>query len=139
MDLNRIPLFSLLAQKMNWLGERQKALAQNIANADTPGYAPVDLKAFDFRTAARAAGLGQGAANAREGAAATDPRHLTAAGGASLQQVKSKPTETTMSGNAVSLDSELMKASDTAMDYQLVASLYRKQLAMLRAVLARSA
>jgi len=138
MDLNRIPLFSLLAQKMNWLGERQKALAQNIANADTPGYAPVDLKAFDVRNAARAAGLGQAAAAARAGAVATDPRHLAAAG-ASLQQVRSKPTETTLSGNAVSLDTELMKASDTAMDYQLVASLYRKQLAMLRAVLARSA
>jgi flagellar basal-body rod protein FlgB len=138
MDLNRIPLFSLLAQKMNWLGERQKVLAQNVANADTPGYAPRDLAAFDFKAAAHAAGMKRGAAAGRIAAAGTDPRHL-AAGGASAgpATVKAKPGETTLSGNHVSVDSELMKSADTAMDYQLVAGLYRKQLQMLRAVLSR--
>jgi flagellar basal-body rod protein FlgB len=42
-----------------------------------------------------------------------------------------------ISGNTVSLDSELMKSADTAMDYQLVTNLYRKQLGMFRAVLSR--
>ena len=32
---------------MAWLDRRQGVLAQNIANADTPGYRPQDLKAFD--------------------------------------------------------------------------------------------
>lgn len=133
MDLNRLPLFSLLAQKMNWLGERQKVLAQNVANADTPGYAPVDLKAFDFRAAAHAAG----GVTAKLAPAASDPRHLLPASATAAAQVRARATETTVSGNGVSLDSELMKASDTAMDYQLITSLYRKQIGMLRAVLAR--
>ena len=37
----------------------------------------------------------------------------------------------------LSLDAELMKSADTAMDYQLVTNLYRKQLGMFRAVLSR--
>src|SRR5262245_39917231 len=137
MDLNRLPLFSLLAQKMNWLGERQKVLAQNVANADTPGYAPVDLKAFDFRAAARAAGAASGAKRARRAPAASGPRPFVGADATGGRQVRARSHETTVSGNGVSLDSELMKASDTAMDYQLITSLYRKQLGMLRAVLSR--
>ena len=42
-------LFHLLGQRMDWLGQRQKVLAQNIANADTPEYVPHDLKPQEFR------------------------------------------------------------------------------------------
>jgi len=42
-------LFHLLGQRMDWLGQRQKVLAQNIANADTPDYVPHDLKPQEFR------------------------------------------------------------------------------------------
>jgi flagellar basal-body rod protein FlgB len=48
-----------------------------------------------------------------------------------------KQKETTLSGNSVTLDHELMKSADTAMDYQLVTNLYRKQIGMFRAVLTR--
>jgi flagellar basal-body rod protein FlgB len=48
-----------------------------------------------------------------------------------------KQKETTQSGNSVTLDHELMKSADTAMDYQLVTSLYRKQIGMIRSVLTR--
>ncbi len=138
MDLNRIPLFSLLAQKMNWLGERQKVLAQNVANADTPGFQPRDLAPFDFGSASRAAGIGPGGASPRLAPAASDPRHLAIAAGSTASTARrTKASETTLSGNGVSLDQEIMKSADTAMDYQLVASLYRKQLGMLRAVLSR--
>ena len=48
MDLAKIPLFAQLKGKMAWLVQRQKILAENIANADTPGYVPKDLKQVDF-------------------------------------------------------------------------------------------
>jgi len=48
MDLNEIPLFRALGQRMSWLTRRQEVLAQNIANADTPGYVPRDLDPLDF-------------------------------------------------------------------------------------------
>ena len=48
MDLSKIPIFEAIAKRMSWLGERQTVLAQNVANADTPGFAARDLKAPDF-------------------------------------------------------------------------------------------
>ena len=49
MDFSKIPLFTALTKRMAWLGERQKVLAHNIANSDTPNYTPRDLKPVDFR------------------------------------------------------------------------------------------
>ena len=49
MELTDLPMFGLLRNRMNWLGQRQEVLAQNVANADTPNYSSRDLKAFDFR------------------------------------------------------------------------------------------
>jgi flagellar basal-body rod protein FlgB len=46
MDLNSLALFRLM--QLACLTQRQSVLAQNIANVDTPGYKPNDLKPFDF-------------------------------------------------------------------------------------------
>ena len=48
MDLSKIPLFTMLTERMAWLNKRQAVLAQNIANADTPGYKPKDPAPVDF-------------------------------------------------------------------------------------------
>ena len=37
MNLDGIPLFALLKGRLGYLGERQKVIATNIANSDTPG------------------------------------------------------------------------------------------------------
>jgi flagellar basal-body rod protein FlgB len=36
-------LFSLAEKRLNWLDTRQAVLAQNVANADTPGFAAKDI------------------------------------------------------------------------------------------------
>ena len=46
MDPGKLALFRLAEQRLAWLDRRQEVLAQNIANADTPGYAARDLPAF---------------------------------------------------------------------------------------------
>ena len=38
MDLGDIKLFQALNARMSWLTDRQRVLAQNVANADTPNY-----------------------------------------------------------------------------------------------------
>lgn len=48
MDLNKLTMFKLLKGQMGWLNRRQEVLAQNVANADTPGYKPRDLAPMDF-------------------------------------------------------------------------------------------
>lgn len=49
MDMNKLPIFAMVTQRMAWLTKRQEVPAQNIANADTPGYRPRDLTAQSFR------------------------------------------------------------------------------------------
>lgn len=44
MNLKSMPLFGLMGRRMAWLTQRQMVLSQNIANADTPGYKPKDLR-----------------------------------------------------------------------------------------------
>jgi flagellar basal-body rod protein FlgB len=137
MDLNRLPLFSLISHRMNWLGDRQRVLAQNVANADTPNFQPRDLKPFDARAAVKASDGGAPGIATRMKTLVTNASHLVAASAVKNDQRKIKPLETTLSGNSVSIEQEIMKSADTAMDYQLVTNLYRKQLAMLRNVLSR--
>ena len=38
-----LPLLSQIKGRLSWLDERQRVIAQNVANADTPGYASRDL------------------------------------------------------------------------------------------------
>ena len=39
MDLGDIPLFAMLKSRLGYLSDRQRVIAENVANADTPGYA----------------------------------------------------------------------------------------------------
>ena len=47
-DPTQISVFQLMKSRMQMLGERQKVIAQNVANVSTPGYVPgdIDQKAF---------------------------------------------------------------------------------------------
>ena len=54
MDFSNLGLFKLITRRIDWLSQRQEILARNIANADTPGYRPLDIGPF----AEHLAGLG---------------------------------------------------------------------------------
>lgn len=48
MSTQNIALFKAMAAKMDYLDHRQRVVAQNVANADTPGYQARDLTEVDF-------------------------------------------------------------------------------------------
>ena len=132
MDLTKLPLFTLMAKRLSWLGQRQQVLANNVANADTPGYRARDLKALNF-------GKMLGGEGAKLGMAATHAGHLAGqsrkpAPGAA-EKVDSH--EVVISGNSVSLEEEMMKVGKTMMDYQLTTNLYRKHIMMIKTALGR--
>jgi flagellar basal-body rod protein FlgB len=131
MDFSKIPLFSAMTRRMNWLGQRQQVLAQNIANADTIGYGAQDLKEPVFNDLLR--GVRSGVT-----LATTAPRHIPGAGAAAPVVERAPDTERTTSGNSVVLEDQMMKVSKTAMDFQLTTNLYRKHLAMIKTVLGRN-
>ena len=127
MDLSNLGLFKLMSRKMGWLTQRQEVLAQNVANADTPRYKSRDLKPFTFREA-----LGD---QRRLPAATTSPAHLQGTrgtGGLDKVQRQGNPYETSPTGNNVILEEQMLKVGQTAMDYQTMTNLYKKQVTMIR-------
>jgi flagellar basal-body rod protein FlgB len=45
MAVTDLPLVAMLKTRLHWHQTRQKLLAENVANADTPGFKPKELKA----------------------------------------------------------------------------------------------
>ena len=48
-----IALFKAIGAKLDYLSQRHKVIAENIANADTPGYRPRDLEWYQVYAALR--------------------------------------------------------------------------------------
>ena len=133
MDLHSLPLFAALTKRMDWLGERQKVLANNVANSDTPNFNAKDLKPLTFRELIRDS-------ENRVSMTATHAAHQ--AGGPSAEakvapQVEDEPYEISPQGNGVSIEEQLMKIGETRMNYELTANLYKKHLDMFRMALSR--
>ncbi|MEM1102492.1 MAG: flagellar basal body rod protein FlgB [Pseudomonadota bacterium] len=136
MDLSKIAVFDALTSKMSYLNNRATLLAENVANANTPGYVARDLENFTFDDAlAEASGPRSGAPALR----ASEPGHITPSGGnaSSFKAVSSPDSDASINGNAVALEDQMLKVADTQMQYQMATSLYRKGLNMLRVVVAR--
>ena len=127
-----LPLVSMLRTRMQWHQTRQKLLAENVANADTPGFRPKDLAEPRFSTG----GAASPAAGLRGGGLALAPADgITLAGVQSGDAPGTKASarfETKPSGNAVNLEEEMMRVAQNQSDYALAAGLYEKSLKMLR-------
>ena len=134
MGLSSIPLFTALTEKMKWHQTRQGLLAENVANAETPGYRGRDLKAFGFEEHMR------NVSTARIETAATNPMHFavqgTDADGFGPRSINS--FEITPEGNGVTLEDEMMKVATNQMDYQTVTTLYTRSMKLIRTALGRS-
>lgn len=130
MSLGNSVIFGMLGEKMSWLGQRQRVLSQNIANADTPDYKARDIAALDFSdTMARQ--------KQQIGLAVTNPQHvaLPEAANRFSESKADSVYETSITGNSVVLEEQMMKLSQTAGDYNLATGIYRKYMALHRAAL----
>ncbi len=137
MDLPAIPLLSMLKERMSWLNQRQNVLSQNVANSDTPGYTARDLKPIDFAAALKSATApGQFSG----GLSTTNPRHIALSqhGADSFADENTPDSETTPSGNSVSLEQEMIKVADTQAQFQAATNLYAKAVGMMKTAIGRS-
>ena len=132
MDLGNLKLFSLMGKRMAWLTQRQQVLAHNIANSDTPGYRPHDLKAQNFSKFLRP----------------TTPKTAMRTTTSNHMEPTRKPPrfrspqdrenyEVAPAGNAVVLEEQLVKVSETQGGYRLATNLYQKHLSMIRTAIGR--
>lgn len=133
MSVTDLPLFSVLKSRMRWLEERQKVLAENVANSDTPHYRTRDLKQLDFKAELEAS------AQSSVRMTATQQGHVTGFAGenSNYPQGPRGGFETKPSGNAVVLEEEMMKVAKTQMDHQTATSLYARSLGMIKSALGK--
>jgi flagellar basal-body rod protein FlgB len=130
MPISSIPLFSMLREKMQWHQERQRLLAENVANADTPSFKPRDLSPLKFDPSAPA--------SPQVALARTNALHLASFAGTTQFQLDHRGEfETLPTGNAVTLEDEMLKVASNQMDYQAATALYTRGLALIKTALGK--
>lgn len=135
MTIQNVSLFKAITTKMSYLNERQAVISENIANADTPGYRPQDLEELDFRSMLRKS-TGETVVNAQ----ATRQGHVSgAADGMKSAGTRGQKTvyEVSPSGNSVIIEEQMIKSTETTMDYNLMSSLLQKNVGMIRMAIGR--
>ncbi|HEX7885317.1 MAG TPA: flagellar basal body rod protein FlgB [Phenylobacterium sp.] len=136
MNLAEIPLFSMLRGRMGYLAERQKVIAENVANSETARFVPSDMKPFSFDARVQAQQMTQPGGGGGM-MAATQPGHIAPPNqrgglGSQYKTTKSPDSETTLNGNAVVLEDEMIKMNDARMNYDAAISFYQKSMNLLR-------
>lgn len=127
MNLSDTSFFGLLRARLDQLSERQKLISENIANASTPGYRPRDLDTSGFEQMLAQAAHSGGLPMVRTNAA-----HMTPGGRIDARVVTRPDSETTIDGNAVVLEDQMARATETRMAFETSVALYQKGLQLLR-------
>jgi|ERR1700722_17124070 flagellar basal-body rod protein FlgB len=130
MPISDIPILSMLRERMEWHQERQRVLAENVANADTSNYQAKDLAPPDFSRELSAASVSL---------ATTEPGHIAAgSGGPQFALDTSARYEVRPRGNSVTHEDEMMKVASNQMDFDAVSDLYSRSLALIKLAVGKS-
>ncbi len=118
-------LFSLAERKLGWLEDRQRVLARNVANANTPNFQPSDERPFSATLSSFMVTPVQ-----------TNTMHLpgTGDGGGTI---KVPGHERSPDGNRVSVEDEMTKVAETDNQQRLVTNIYSKYMAMFSTALGK--
>ncbi|MGR3541868.1 MAG: FlgB family protein [Hasllibacter sp.] len=115
----RIPILAAGSALARHAETRTTLTARNLANADTPGWRPSRLEAFDL-------GMAQGMRTTR-------PGHVAA--GATPRTVVEPATQP--NGNGVSVEREMVEAARARADHELAVGAWRGALGILRSGIGR--
>ncbi|MGF1464348.1 MAG: flagellar basal body rod protein FlgB [Maricaulaceae bacterium] len=128
--MDDLPTLNALRRALDFYSERQTLLAANVANADTPDYVPNDLDRDAFareldRQVERRAPLST---------RVTDDKHIYAVGAPRIDftQIQAPDSETTLNGNAVVVEEQMAKVTETRMAYQSVVQFMDSTVGLLR-------
>jgi flagellar basal-body rod protein FlgB len=133
MSIGDLPVLSALRTKMQWHQERQRVLAENVSNSDSPRFKPRDLVEPKFEKSGMPAGTMGSLAMAQ-----TSAGHIgSSSAGTTFDQNKRVGFETRPAGNAVNLEEEMMKVAANQMDYAAATSLYSKSLHLLKSAIGK--
>jgi flagellar basal-body rod protein FlgB len=132
-------LLDMLTQKMGYLTQRQAVIADNISNANTPGFRPNDLESFD-KVLQKTSSNVVGGASGDMKMVATNSMHLGGTHGVQAAYKASSEKdlyEVKPSGNGVVLEQQMTELAKNYTDYSTVTSLYHKTVSMIKTALSR--
>ncbi|AGH49100.1 MULTISPECIES: flagellar biosynthesis protein FlgB [Sphingomonadales] len=134
-------LLTGIHQSMKHLAERQRVIAENIANNETPRFKAREVEAPDFSELLAAQGT-RGAPRVvrprislTSGMAALGARPPQAGSNVVLDR---DTTETKPDGNNVTIEDQLLKMGQVQADFTAMTNLYRKQMSLLKSAIGRN-
>lgn len=115
--IEKIAFFAATSQRIEWLTERQRVIAGNVANANTPDYKARDVVSFDtMLTRAPTGALSM-----------THERHISGSDrGAVDTRVDPTSWEESLDGNTVVLEQQTIRANETFEQFNLASRAYKK-------------
>ena len=137
MRADDISVLNVLKQALGYHSDRQRVIADNVANANTPNYTPRDVSRSEFERAVEKAQ--QGAQPGRTGpapvaASTTHSAHIEgrAVSTRDLRTERAPDSETTINGNSVVLEEQMVRANENRMRFETALGLYNKSLSLIR-------
>lgn len=125
----------MMRTRLQWTQERQRVLAENVANSDTPNFQSRDLAPPKFDAPAQVAST----LVSRVSLMRTEESHFAGAMTAStgFESTTGGNYDVRPTGNAVNLEDEMMKVAANQMDYQAVTALYARSLSLFKTALGK--
>ncbi len=127
MSFNDLPIFQLIKQGFDYVHQRQRVLAENLANVDTPKYRSQDLPNFEksaFNTfMTKQIKMEQ-----------SHPEHISAQKKMPTfhQGEDSLAPEMSRTGNNVILEDQLMRMQDNKSYHNLASKIYKANIGFLK-------
>lgn len=127
---NGLEFFTNASALAQHSARRQSIIARNVANADTPNFKAQDLEAFSAPGGKRAQ---------RGQLLTTSPGHLTHSRFMASREVREQvvPGDASPNGNTVSIETEMIRASEARQRHDLAVATYRNGLDLLRTAIGR--
>jgi flagellar basal-body rod protein FlgB len=117
-------VYGALQARMSYLTARQGVIAENIANANTPGYLARDVTNPTSKGGASTFAM-----------AMTNARHMQTGGATGGFETTTSREYLQHNGNSVRMDQEMLHMNQTQLDYRMLTQLYTKQTELQRIAL----
>ncbi|MHB1126192.1 MAG: flagellar basal body rod protein FlgB [Bacillota bacterium] len=137
MEILTNPTIVALEKSLDAAALRQRSIANNIANVNTPGFKKSGVTFEENLKAALGESLDTGT---RLSLARTNPRHLSVGSNGDLRELKPElqqdlTTSMRPDGNNVDIDEEMLNLSMNNLNYQMTVQQLNERLGILRFVI----
>lgn len=135
---DRPDMLSGMQRALRQLDARQRVIAGNLANSDTPGFKALDVKSdFANMVDQRVEKAGNPAVNLTARMAELGAKSGNSLGVRSDVIVDNSATEIKPDGNSVNIEDQMMKMSQIQTEYITLINLYKKNISLFKSAIGK--